>query len=126
MRPKDPNRVEHTLRLIVSQLLRTGVITAAVIIIAGAVLFFIQHPGTAFSYHTFASEPARLREVWTIITQAFTFRSRAVIQFGILVLFATPVLRVLSSLIGFAVEKDWIYVGITAIVLAVLLLSIFL
>lgn len=124
MKLQNQARIEQTLRILVSRLLRIGVFTAMAFIVAGAVLFFIQHHGAAFSYHAFAGEPERLRRVWTIISQAFTFRSRAVIQLGVLVLLATPVLRVLSSLIGFAAEKDWIYTGITAVVLAVLMLSI--
>jgi uncharacterized membrane protein len=47
-----------------------------------------------------------------------------VIQLGILVLIATPVARVLFSMLGFALERDWMYVVITAIVLALLLYSL--
>jgi uncharacterized membrane protein len=48
-----------------------------------------------------------------------------VIQLGILVLIATPVARVLFSMLGFGLEKDWMYVGVTAIVLVLLLYSLF-
>jgi uncharacterized membrane protein len=43
------------------------------------------------------------------------------IQIGILLLIATPILRVAFSLIGFALERDRKYVMITAIVLTLLL-----
>jgi uncharacterized membrane protein len=47
------------------------------------------------------------------------------IQFGLLVLVATPVARVLFSVIAFIYERDWTYVAITMIVLALLCYSLF-
>jgi uncharacterized membrane protein len=49
---------------------------------------------------------------------------RAIIQFGLLVLIATPIARVAFSLVGFAMEGDRKYMVITSIVLAVLLYGI--
>jgi uncharacterized membrane protein len=46
-------------------------------------------------------------------------------QVGLIVLIATPVVRVASSVVGFALEGDRLYAGITLIVLAVLLSSLF-
>jgi uncharacterized membrane protein len=43
-----------------------------------------------------------------------------VIQFGVLLLIATPVARVIFSLVEFALEKNWLYVLITGIVLGLL------
>jgi len=48
----------------------------------------------------------------------------AVIQLGLLILIATPVARVIFSLVGFALERDRVYVAITLVVLAVLVYSI--
>jgi len=49
----------------------------------------------------------------------------AIIQLGVLVLLATPVLRVFASLILFAVEKDRPFILITLFVFLVLLFSFF-
>jgi uncharacterized membrane protein len=49
----------------------------------------------------------------------------AISQLGLVVLLATPVLRVASSVLGFVFEGDRLYATITSIVLAVLLISIF-
>ena len=49
----------------------------------------------------------------------------AIIQLGVIILLATPVLRVTSSLVLFAFEKDRAFVLITLFVLAVLLFSFF-
>jgi uncharacterized membrane protein YfcA len=42
----------------------------------------------------------------------------------LLILLATPVIRVAVSIVAFALERDWLYVGITLLVLALLLTSI--
>ena len=49
---------------------------------------------------------------------------KPLIQAGILLLIATPIARVIVSLVGFALERDGTYVAITAIVLTVLLYSL--
>jgi uncharacterized membrane protein len=51
-------------------------------------------------------------------------RPIAIAQAGLLVLVATPVVRVAVSLVGFVLERDRLYAAITAAVLALLLISI--
>jgi uncharacterized membrane protein len=46
------------------------------------------------------------------------------IQFGLLLLIATPVVRVAFSILGFAAEEDRMYMIFTGIVLVVLLYSL--
>ena len=48
----------------------------------------------------------------------------ALAQLGLLVLIATPVFRVGVSIVGFARERDRVYVGLATLVLALLLLSL--
>jgi uncharacterized membrane protein len=43
----------------------------------------------------------------------------------LLLLIATPVARVATSIMGFAAEQDWMYVGFASIVLVILLYSLF-
>ena len=45
-------------------------------------------------------------------------------QFGLLLLIATPVARVAMAVVGFALERDRLYVVVSLIVLTVLLLSL--
>jgi uncharacterized membrane protein len=106
-------------------LLRIGVLTSALIVIFGSILFFMQHPKEIIDYSAFKGEPARLRQIHLIIKEALDLRGRAVIQFGILLLIATPLARVLFSLIGFLIEKDKVYTVITIIVLMILSISLF-
>lgn len=113
------------MREIMGSLLRIGVLASALIVIFGGVLFFIQHPREIFDFTTFKGEPAKFRQVHLIVKEAFQFRGRDIIQLGLLLLIATPVARVFFSLIGFLIEKDWIYVTITLIVLIILAFSLF-
>jgi uncharacterized membrane protein len=112
----DDEQMKNTMGTV----LRVGVLSAAFVVVLGGFLFFIQHPGEIIDYTTFKGEPARLRQVHVIIREALIFKSRAVIQLGLLLLIATPIARVFFSLIGFLIEKDWIYVIITFIVLSIL------
>jgi uncharacterized membrane protein len=50
--------------------------------------------------------------------------SRGLIQLGLLLLIATPVARVAFSVLAFAEQRDWLYVSITLVVLAVLVYSL--
>jgi uncharacterized membrane protein len=50
--------------------------------------------------------------------------SRAIGEVGILLLVATPVFRVVVSAVGFAVERDRLYVGLSLVVLALLVISL--
>jgi len=113
------------MRDIMGSLLRVGVLAAAFLVVLGGVLFFIQHPKEVFDYTTFKGEPARFRQVDLIVKEALNFRGRDIIQLGLLVLIATPVARVIFSLIGFLIEKDWIYGAITFTVLFILSISLF-
>ncbi|MFB2894857.1 DUF1634 domain-containing protein [Aerosakkonemataceae cyanobacterium BLCC-F50] len=58
-------------------------------------------------------------------TNALSFRRRGLIQFGLLILIATPILRVAFSAIAFAKQGDRTYLIITLLVLAILLYSLF-
>jgi len=62
--------------------------------------------------------------VRAIIHEMGPANCRAIIQFGLLLLIATPIARVAFSLVGFALERDRSYVVITSIVLAVLIYGV--
>jgi uncharacterized membrane protein len=106
-------------------LLRSGVLLSAFVVAIGAVMFLfhhgIQHPHFAL----FQGQPLELRSVGTIVVAAFHLQPLAIIQFGLLLLIATPITRVLFSLLSFMVQRDWMYIGITAVVLSLLLFGLF-
>lgn len=112
------------MRIWISSILRLGVALSALLIVTGGVLFLIQHPREFISFKNFIGQPVRLRHFETIFKEACQLRSRSVIQLGILVLIATPVIRVIFSLIEFLINRDWVFVAITAFVLLILFYSI--
>jgi uncharacterized membrane protein len=84
----------------------------------------VRHGGELPAYSVFRGEPSDLRSIPGIIGGLFDLRGRSLIQFGLLLLIATPVARVAFSMVAFALEKDRMYVVITSIVLAVLVYSL--
>jgi uncharacterized membrane protein len=60
-----------------------------------------------------------------IIHTALTGDSRAIMQLGLLLLIATPIIRVMFSVAAFSIEGDRMYVCFTLLVLTVLLYSLF-
>lgn len=119
-----PKITDTGIERLVSVLLRTGVLLSGVIVLAGGLYYVARHGGDTADYHTFRGQPSIDRIVIQIVSGALALRARSIIQFGILVLIATPIARVAFSLVGFAFERDRAYVTITAIVLAILLYSL--
>jgi uncharacterized membrane protein len=111
---------------ILGTLLRAGVIIAALVVLAGGVLFLVRHGGEPADHRVFQGEPADYRTLTGIVVAALSGTGRGIIQLGLLLLIATPVARVLFSVIAFARQRDHIYVVLTLIVLAVLLGGLFL
>ena len=109
---------------ILGNLLRSGVISAAIVVLAGGILYLIRYGRDFPHYSLFGGEPAEFRSVEGIITAALRFRSRGLIQLGLLLLVATPVARVAFSIVAFALEGDRIYIVVTLVVLGVLLYSL--
>jgi uncharacterized membrane protein len=108
---------------IMAILLRSGVLIAAALVLIGGIIFLARHSQLA-DYRTFQSEPAELRTIPGIAQQAREGHGRGLIQLGLLLLIATPVARVLFSVFSFARQKDWTYVAVTLIVLALLTYSL--
>ena len=123
MREK-PTLTDFDIEQMVSVLLRAGVTIAGAVVLAGGILFLVRHGSEPVNVAKFVGEPAIDRHLGLIIHGAFAGRARSMIQAGILLLIATPIARVLLSMIGFTVERDRKYVIITAIVLCVLLYSL--
>ena len=57
--------------------------------------------------------------------QALALHGPGLIQFGLLILIATPIARVAFSVFAFAYQRDWTYVLVTLVVLGLLVYSLF-
>jgi uncharacterized membrane protein len=118
--PWTDQRIEQ----IVGNLLRAGVLTAAAVVLIGAVLFLVQAGAEHPDYVKFRGEPAALESVVDIAKGAMRGEGSAVIQLGLALLLATPVARVAILVLAFALQRDRFYMLVSMVVLAVLLLSI--
>src|SRR5215469_2648445 len=105
---------DQKIEVIIANLLRIGVISAASIVLAGGAVFLVRHGTAPARYASFAGEPSNLTHWRGILHAAFALRARGIIQLGLLILIATPVARVAFSVAAFALERDWLYVGVAS------------
>jgi uncharacterized membrane protein len=127
----DPlNARVRRVELVISTLLRVGVAVSLTVVVAGTLLSFVHHPeyvsapgALAHLTEPGAAFPHTLAEVLEGLRH---HRGQAVVVGGVLLLIATPVLRVAASIVGFLSQRDRVYVAITSVVLALLLLSFWL
>jgi len=115
---------QHRVESLLGNLLRLGVLLSAGVIVLGATVYLARHGVDRPEYGAFRGEPSDLRSVGGILGDLQLISGRGVIQFGILLLMATPVMRVLASLVVFLWQRDWIYVPVTLLVLCLLAYSI--
>jgi uncharacterized membrane protein len=123
--PRQPQPwSDHRLEVVLGNLLRTGVMLSAAVVVAGACVYLSRHAHEPANYRVFQGEPSEFRTIPGVIHSVINGRGRGLIQLGLLFLIATPIGRVAFSIVGFALERDWMYVGFTVIVLLVLLYSL--
>jgi uncharacterized membrane protein len=119
--PPDEERFEQFL----GNILRAGVLLAGAVVLLGGALYLARHGHEKPDHKVFHGEPADLRNPMSIVEKAVLLSGSGVIQLGLLLLIATPVARVVFSVFGFLRERDYLYVTLTLIVLAILLYSFF-
>ena len=115
---------DRQVELIIAKLLRIGVFTAWIMVLLGALVYLHHFGRTVPHYRVFVGAPSDLRTIQGVTAAALQLRGRGIIQLGLLLLIATPIARVIFSVFAFALQKDWLYVAITLIVLAVLVFSL--
>ena len=108
---------------IIGRLLRCGVFFSSAMVLLGAVCLLYQHGREPVSLQNFEPAPPEYRSIRGALHAATGRDCRAIIQLGLLFLIATPIARVAFSLAAFAIERDWIYVCVTFVVLAILISS---
>lgn len=113
--------------VMISYLLRSGVVASLLIVAAGTILSFVHHPDylrSPAAYVRLTSPPASpFRNLAGIVDGLRHARGQAVVTVGLLVLVATPVLRVAASIGLFALQRDRAFVAVTSLVLALLVTS---
>lgn len=126
MVPSRQAWTDKAVEQVVGNLLRAGVVVAAVVVLAGGVWYLVQHGGETPDFHQFNPQrrPGELRSVTGTVAAIRSLHSRGIIQLGLLLLIATPIARVLFSVYAFARQRDRTYVVVTLLVLAILLYSL--
>jgi len=116
----SPRWSDQDVQRFIGRTLQLGVLLAAFVVVIGAVIVLAQHGAAAADYRTFVPGPESLRSVTGILRSAIRLDARAIVQLGLLLLIATPIARVLLTFIAFLLQRDWRYVLVTGLVLALL------
>lgn len=115
--------VERDVEIIIGQLLRYGVILSSSIVIIGGLIYLYRHGHEIENYSQFDGEPLWFTSISGVIDGVLLGKGRAVIQLGVIVLIATPILRVAFSVLAFLMERDYLYVFISLLVLSIIIFS---
>jgi uncharacterized membrane protein len=116
---------DRRMETIMGRLLQAGVLLASAVVLVGGFLYLREHSSKPVDYRTFSGEAADLRYPIRLLRLLATGDAAAIVQLGVLLLIATPVARVVFAVIGFAIERDRLYLCISLIVLAVLMFGLF-
>ena len=120
-----PPTDERAFAVVLGRVLRSGVLLAAAMVLTGGASYVARRGSSNADFAVFRGEPVEFRFVQEIVSHAAAGSGRGLIQLGLLVLIATPILRVLFSVVGFWLERDFVYVAITLTVLLLLAYSLF-
>jgi uncharacterized membrane protein len=109
-------REQRDLNAVVHGVLMVGLaISTALMLIGIGVDLFLQQ-----------DLPTAVPDLGEVLARVAALRPSGFLALGLLVLIATPILRVIGSIIAFLYERDWRYAGITTVVLLVLGVSLLL
>ncbi|MFY1047599.1 DUF1634 domain-containing protein [Chryseobacterium sp. GP-SGM7] len=109
----------------VGNLLRMGVILSVITSLIGFIKLFTEGFKMPRKYKLLdmgTSSEKVWGHFWETLCKG---EGMAIIQLGILMLIFTPLMRIIFALIGYLKEKDYVYVIISSIVLAIMAVSFF-
>ena len=115
-----PGLTDERMEYLMGRLLQTGVLAAAAVVALGGVFYVLHHGGEHVAYRSFQPKPLNLRHPVRLLETLRGSGAVGVVGFGILILVATPICRVIFALASFALEGDKFYVLVSAVVLAAL------
>lgn len=115
---------EKLLENILSNLLKYGVLIASFVVLFGGILYLINHGSEPAEYQIFRGTSPLFCSPIGVIEAITSGSKRGIIQLGLLILIAVPILRVIISCCIFALQRQFIYVVITFFVLVSLTYSL--
>lgn len=119
------NFTDRDLNRSVGNLLRLGVILSVATSLVGFIKLFTEGFKMPKKYKMLdmgGSSEKVWSHFWDTLCKG---EGMAIIQLGILLLIFTPLMRIIFALIGYLKEKDYTYVIISSIVLAIMAISFF-
>jgi len=114
---------QRDIQFILGTLLRVGVILSMSVVLIGGIIYLIGYQGLNVDYSEFVPD-AKYASLEAIVAGLKEMDGKAIIQFGTILLIFTPITRVVFSVFGFLIERDYLYVMIGLFVLAVILFSL--
>lgn len=120
--PKTTFR-DADMQSIIGWILRGGVILSMTVVVIGGIIFLWRHGHSTPDFSTFNKIPYFISSSDGIFAGVIHGKGQAIIQLGIIILIATPILRVIFAVIAFALEKDRLYTLISLIVLIIIMSS---
>lgn len=122
---QDDNPEDTHLEALLSKVMLWGVLIAAFIMLAGGVVYLVNHAQAPTGDHVFTGEPLDLRSPAAIVRSAFQWHDRSIIQFGVLILLMNPLLRVILAFFGYLRQKNATYLAVSLFLIAILTYSLF-
>lgn len=125
--PPDVDAKVRQVELLISTLLRSGVLVSLAMVVVGALVGALRHRAVMASpdaLRPITTPGAAFPHTWRQVgTGLLHLQGQAIIATGLLLLIATPVMRVAVSVFAFRAEGDKLYTRITLAVLFFLILS---
>jgi uncharacterized membrane protein len=115
--------LDKDMQQLIGNILRYGVLCSALFVLAGGLIYFLGPDQPVMDYTHFSGAMDNWHSIGGIMSGVSALNGAAIIQLGVMILIATPIARVLCSLLVFAIEKDYLYVVITLIVLSIIIYS---
>ncbi|RFS22841.1 DUF1634 domain-containing protein [Chitinophaga silvatica] len=111
---------DKDIQQIIGKQLRIGVVLSSIIVFIGGVIYLIRHGHEQPNYSTFTGVREGLNHLTGIWQGVLENKGMNIIQLGVVLLIATPIFRIAFSVIAFLLEKDYLYVCLTLIVLGII------
>jgi uncharacterized membrane protein len=104
---RDLNEVVHGVLIV-------GLVISTVLMLAGVGLDFVYQRDL----------PTVVPDIGEVVSRVVALRPSGFLALGLLVLIATPILRVIGSIGAFLYARDWRFASLTTLVLMILLVSL--
>lgn len=104
----------HQLQHWVHRTLLTGLVISALLLIGGVTAMLAQGH----------EQVPRHDSLSTLLHEVARFNGPAVTTLGLLVLMITPIMRVVVLLLGWTLERNWVFAAVALVVFGLLILSL--